>query len=61
MDGTREIKAWILSFGRHAEVLEPEELRAEMEQEVEAIAEVYKAKPEVEKKSQPIRLVLCQV
>ena len=34
LDGTREIKAWILSFGRHAEVLGPAELRSEMGEEL---------------------------
>ncbi|MFH1918303.1 MAG: WYL domain-containing protein [Planctomycetota bacterium] len=29
LDGTEEIKRWILGFGRHAEVLEPAELRKE--------------------------------
>ena len=42
LDGTREIKAWILSFGRHAEVLEPEELRVEMGEEAEEMAKRYR-------------------
>ena len=33
LDGTREIKSWVLGFGRHAEVLGPEELRGEMGEE----------------------------
>ena len=34
LDGTEEIKRWIMSFGRHAEVLEPEGLRGEMDGEL---------------------------
>jgi len=41
LDGTREIKAWVLSFGRHAEVLGPEKLREEMREEVELLSRVY--------------------
>ncbi len=36
LDGTREIKSWVLSFGRHAEVLGPAELRGEMAEELTA-------------------------
>jgi len=39
--GTEEIKRWILSFGRHAEVLEPEQLRAELGREVAELAATY--------------------
>jgi|LSQX01.2.fsa_nt_gb predicted DNA-binding transcriptional regulator YafY len=46
LDGTREIKAWILSFGRHAEVLGPEELRGEMGEEVGEMAARYGGRPE---------------
>ena len=38
---TEEIKRWILSFGRHAEVIEPEELRGEIGEEVEQMTELY--------------------
>lgn len=38
---TSEIKQWILSFGRHAEVLAPKELRRELREELVEIAERY--------------------
>ncbi|NQT12975.1 MAG: WYL domain-containing protein, partial [Planctomycetes bacterium] len=34
LDGTEEIKRWALSFGQYAEVLEPDELRSEMAEEL---------------------------
>jgi predicted DNA-binding transcriptional regulator YafY len=45
LDGTREIKAWVLSFGRHAEVLGPEELRAEMGEELLQVVRRYRGAP----------------
>lgn len=41
LSNTEEIKRWLLSFGRHAEVLEPEELRRSLADEMEAMAGVY--------------------
>ncbi len=38
---TEELKAWVLSFGPKAEVLEPEFLRAEIGQEVAQLHEMY--------------------
>ena len=36
-----EIKSWILSFGRGVEVLEPEELKLEIKEEIEAMSKIY--------------------
>jgi predicted DNA-binding transcriptional regulator YafY len=38
-----EVKSWVLGFGRHAEVLEPEGLREEMEEECRAMIRRYGA------------------
>ena len=48
LDGTEEIKRWILSFGRHAEVLEPFELREDIRAEAENMLMQYAAKHRVE-------------
>lgn len=37
LNATEEIKSWILSFGRHAVVLEPKELREEIMDEAESL------------------------
>jgi len=39
---TDEIKSWIMSWGAMAEVLEPESLREEIREEVEAVLQCYK-------------------
>ena len=39
--GLDEIKRWVLTYGSHAEVLEPPELRAAVVQEVGRMAEMY--------------------
>ena len=36
-----EVKSWVLSFGREAEVLAPESLRAEISDDVRLLAERY--------------------
>jgi predicted DNA-binding transcriptional regulator YafY len=41
LDTTEEIKRWILSFGRCAQVLEPEGFRDEIIQELEGMIEEY--------------------
>jgi predicted DNA-binding transcriptional regulator YafY len=43
--GWRDVKKWILSFGRGAELLEPFELRQEMLDEVTACLERYSGNP----------------
>jgi predicted DNA-binding transcriptional regulator YafY len=42
LSSTVEIKSWVLGFGANAVVLEPEELRAEIAQELAQLLEVYR-------------------
>jgi predicted DNA-binding transcriptional regulator YafY len=41
LGNTEEIMRWIMSFGRHAEVLEPEELRGSIQAELETLVATY--------------------
>ena len=41
LSSTVELKSWLLGFGRHAEVLEPVELRDEMREELRQALEAY--------------------
>jgi len=43
---TEEIKRWIQSFGRHAVVLAPDQLRAEIVNELEMLRRAYASGPE---------------
>ncbi|MGL4595549.1 MAG: WYL domain-containing protein [Thermoguttaceae bacterium] len=38
---TEELKRWLLSFGMHAEVLEPPEFREELRVEIEGMQKCY--------------------
>ena len=42
--GSLEILAWILSFGTHAELLEPLELRKELKRKIKGLREIYRKK-----------------
>lgn len=42
LGNTEEIMRWIMSFGRHAEVLEPEELRTAILCEIQTLTTVYR-------------------
>ena len=42
--GLGEVKRWILGYGAHAEVLEPESLRREIMEEVEKMKKIYENK-----------------
>ncbi len=39
-----ELVSWILSYGIHAEVLEPAELRREVKRQVKGMREMYRGK-----------------
>ncbi len=41
LDTTEEIKHWVLGFGQNAEVLEPEELRGAISEEIESLRQRY--------------------
>lgn len=45
LSSTAEIKQWILSFGRHAEVIAPDPLREELRDEIAAMARAYAEPP----------------
>ncbi len=48
--GKKELLAWILSYGRHAEVLAPPELRLEIKQQIKEMREYYRNKEKKETK-----------
>ncbi len=53
--GQMELISWILSYGIHAEVLEPPELRKEVRRQVKEMREMYRGK-EKEKREKKIKL-----
>ena len=44
--GVDEVKRWIMGYGIHAEVLEPESLRAQFKNEAEKMRKIYEKKAE---------------
>ena len=49
--GQMELVSWILSYGIHAEVLEPKELRGEVKRQVKGMREMYRGKEKESDKS----------
>jgi len=45
-----ELVSWILSYGMHAEVLEPAELRKEVKRHVKEMREMYRGKEKANEK-----------
>ena len=39
--GLGEVKRWVMGYGKHAEVLQPESLRREIGEDVQKMAEIY--------------------
>jgi predicted DNA-binding transcriptional regulator YafY len=56
LSATEEIKRWLLSFGRNAEVLEPTSLVAEMREELAAMNDLYALAPRVRPSRQRQRI-----
>ena len=51
-----EIRSWILSFGIHAEVLEPNELRTSIRDEAEKMASRYAVRDAISRQiSKPLK------
>jgi proteasome accessory factor B len=48
--GQMELVSWILSYGIHAEVLEPSKLRKEVKRQIKEMQQLYRGKEKVEKK-----------
>jgi predicted DNA-binding transcriptional regulator YafY len=46
LSDTEEIKRWIMSFGQHAVVQEPESLKAEIVQELNSLLAAYSQEPD---------------
>ena len=44
--GVDEVKRWIMGYGYHAEVLQPESLRAQFKDEAEKMRKIYEKKAE---------------
>jgi proteasome accessory factor B len=42
--GEKELVSWILSYGMHAEVLEPPELRLEVKRQIREMRQYYRNK-----------------
>ena len=45
LSNTTEVKSWVLSFGAHAEILAPPELRAEIRTDLERLQQAYARPP----------------
>jgi predicted DNA-binding transcriptional regulator YafY len=53
LDDTREIKSWILGFGKHAFVLSPESLRQEIVGELQSLLDRYRRPEQLAEPGQP--------
>ena len=52
LSSTAEVKPWVLGFGKSAEVLEPAELRHELEEELHDMLRIYR--PDTERTTSPV-------
>jgi len=51
--GEMELVSWVLSYGIHAEALEPPRLRREVERQIRGMQQFYQTKNEKQEKAQP--------